>query len=81
VRHPSTTHHGRIYEYEIVGRGKQREYRYIVVHDADPTHGGIGHVHIARSKRGPTHRLNPGENYRKLDDLFLNGQPIPFGVR
>jgi hypothetical protein len=46
-----------------------------VVHDSDPTHGGIGHVHVAQSKLGPTHRLTPTENYSNLDDLYLNGEP------
>src|SRR5260370_41080968 len=79
--HPSATHHGRIYEYEMVGSGGQRQYRYIVVHDADPTHGGIGHVHVAQSRRGATYRLTPSENYSNIDDLFLNGEPIPFSQR
>jgi RHS repeat-associated protein len=83
VRHPNPAHHGRIYEYEIVGPGGQREYRYIIVHDADPSHGGIGHVHVGIAQNGPRARLNPGENYKKLDDVILrlNGEPIPFGRR
>ncbi len=77
VRHPSNTHHGRIYEYEIVASGGEKQYRYLVVHDNDPTHGGIGHVHVAESKFGPTHRLQPGERYRNID----TGEPISFAAR
>jgi YD repeat-containing protein len=81
VRHPRVTHHGRIYEFEIVGNGGQKQYRYIIVHNADLTHGGIGHVHVGISKRGPTYRLNPGESYRNMDGTFSSGRPIPFQTR
>ena len=78
VVHADPGHQGRIFEFEITVPGGQRQYRYIVVHDVDPTHGGIGHVHIVESPRGPTERLSPTENYHDLATLLPEGQPIPF---
>lgn len=71
VRHPDPRHQGRIYEYEIPTPGGGTRRVYIIEHDRDILHGGIGHVHVGVPKPGAS-SVEPGENYTGV------GAPVPY---
>jgi RHS repeat-associated protein len=72
TRHPDVRHQGKISEYEVIGEGGSKRYVYVVDHNHDPFHGGMGHVHTAQPPPG-VDRLSPGMRYNEI------GEPIPYG--
>jgi hypothetical protein len=69
-RDPNPQNQGIIYEYEIaVPMQKEPKRVYIIDHNRDPKHGGIGHIHIGIPKPG-SNSVEPGCRYTGIGDPF-----------
>lgn len=69
MRHPDPRHQGKIHEFAVPTEGGGTRYVYVVDHNHDPFHGGIGHVHTAEPKPGAS-RLNPGDRYSETGEYI-----------